>query len=203
MNIPQNKSSDVNPNQQDMRELENLYNSRQFNSLENRVKQLLKKYPKNTNLHNILGIALKDQWKLTDSIAIFEKAIKIQPNFYIAYHNMGNVLQDLCRLDEAKTCYQKCIGINPNYIEAYISLGKILLDFNKLDESVAVFKRALKLKPENAKLHRHLSEVTKYKENDSHTKDMERIISSSNATQDQQMHLYFALGKVYEDYEML
>ena len=199
MNIPKNKSSDVNPNQQDMRELENLYNSRQFNSLENRVKQLLKKYPKNTNLHNILGVALKDQWKLSDSIKIFEKTIKIQPNFYIAYHNMGNVLQDLCRLDEAKTCYQKCIGINPNYIEAYISLGKILLDFNKLDESVAVFKRALKLKPENAKLHRHLSEVTKYKENDSHTKDMERIISSSNATQDQQMHLYFALGKVYED----
>ena len=199
MNISKNKSSDVDPNQQDMRELENLYNSRQFNSLENRVKQLLKKYPKNTNLHNILGIALKDQWKLTDSIEIFEKAIKIQPNFYIAYHNMGNVLQDLCRLDEAKTCYQKCIGINPNYIEAYISLGKILLDFNKLDESAAIFKRALKLKPENAKLHRHLSEVTKYKKNDSQTKDMERIISNSNATQDQQMHLSFALGKVYED----
>ena len=150
MNISKNKSSDVDPNQQDMRELENLYNSRQFNSLENRVKQLLKKYPKNTNLHNILGIALKDQWKLTDSIEIFEKAIKIQPNFYIAYHNMGNVLQDLCRLDEAKTCYQKCIGINPNYIEAYIGLGKVLLDFNKLDESAVVFKRALKLKPENA-----------------------------------------------------
>ena len=32
-----------------------------------------------------------------------------------------------------------------------------------------------------------------------HTKDMERIISNSNATQDQQMHLSFALGKVYED----
>ena len=66
MNISKNKSSDVDPNQQDMRELENLYNSRQFNSLENRVKQLLKKYPKNTNLYNILGIALKDQWKLID-----------------------------------------------------------------------------------------------------------------------------------------
>ena len=34
MNISKNKSSDVDPNQQDMRELENLYNSRQFNSLE-------------------------------------------------------------------------------------------------------------------------------------------------------------------------
>ena len=113
-----------------MRELENLYNSRQFNSLENRVKQLLNKYPKNINLHNILGIALKDQWKLVDSIKVFEKIIKIQPSFYIAYHNMGNVLKELCRLDEAKTCYQKCIRINPNYIESYISLGKVLLDFN-------------------------------------------------------------------------
>ena len=199
MNISQNKNLSVGPGQQNMRELENLYNSKQFNSLENSVKQLLEKYPKDANLHNILGIALKDQWKLDDSIKIFEKIIKIQPNFYFAYHNMGNVLKNLCRLDEAKTCYQKCIGINPNYLEAYIGLGKILLDLNKLDESAVVFKQALQLEPKNAQLHRHLSEVTKYKEKNTHIKDMEKIVSNNNVTHDQHMHLSFALGKAYED----
>ena len=199
MNISQNKSSDGNPNHQDMRELENLYNSRQFNFLENRVKQLLKKYPKNTNIQNILGIALKDQWKLSDSIKIFEKTIKIQPNFYIAYHNMGNVLKDLCRLDEAKIYYQKCIKINSEYIDAYIGLGKTFLDYNKLEESAAAFKQALKLKPGNGELHRHLSQVIKYEQTSSHVKDMEKIIFNNKATHNQQMHLSFALGKAYED----
>ena len=110
MNILQNKDSDHGPSQQEMRELENLYNSKQFNSLENRVRQLLNKYTKNSNLRNILGFALSSQWKSIDAIKIFEKIIKIQPNFYFAYHNMGNVLKDLSRLDEAKTYYQKCIN---------------------------------------------------------------------------------------------
>ena len=44
MNISQNKSSDVDPNHQDMRELENLYATSQFNFLENKVKQLINKF---------------------------------------------------------------------------------------------------------------------------------------------------------------
>jgi len=199
MITPTNENVDLNPSQQDMRELQYLYNSNEFYILENKARGLLKKYNKSVELQNILGFALSSQWKLIDAIKIFEKIIKTQPDFYFAYNNMGNVLKDLCKLDEAKIYYQKCIKINPNYIEAYIGLGKIFLDLNKLDKSAAVFKQALKLKPENGELHRRLSQVIKYEQTSSHVKDMEKIISSGNATHNQQMHLSFALGKAYED----
>ena len=164
MNISQNNNSDFGPDQKSMRELENLYKLNQYDSLEKKVRELINKYDKNTNLYNILGVTLIGQSKLNDAIKIFEKIIKIQPNFYFAYHNIGNALTDLSKLDEAKTYYQKCIKINPNYTQAYISLGKILLDLHKLDESVVVFKQALKLEPENGELHRHLSQVIKYEQ---------------------------------------
>ena len=199
MITPTNENVDLNPSQQDMRELQYLYNSNEFYILENKARGLLKKYNKSVELQNILGFALSSQWKLIDAIKIFEKIIKTQPDFYFAYNNMGNVLKDLCRLDEAKIYYQKCIKINPNYIEAYIGLGKIFLDLNKLDKSAAVFKQALKLKPENGELHRRLSQVVKYEQTSSHVKDMEKIISSGDVTHTQQMHLSFALGKAYED----
>ena len=199
MIIPAKKNVNPNPSQQDMKELQYLYNSRKFSILESKAKELLKKYKKSVELQNILGVALSVQWKLNYAIEIFENIIKIQPNFYFAYYNMGNALKNLCRLDEAKIYYQKCIEINPKYIDAYISLGKIFLDFNKLDKSAAVFQQALKLKPENGDLHRHLSQVIKYEQTSSHVKDMEKIILTGNVTDDQQMHLSFALGKAYED----
>ena len=199
MITPTNENVDLNPSQQDMRELQYLYNSNEFYILENKARGLLKKYNKSVELQNILGFALSSQRKLIDATKIFEKIIKTQPDFYFAYNNMGNVLKDLCKLDEAKIYYQKCIKINPNYIEAYIGLGKIFLDLNKLDKSAAVFKQALKLKPENGELHRRLSQIVKYEQTSSHVKDMEKIISSGDATHNQQMHLSFALGKAYED----
>ena len=176
MNISQNKNSDLLPSQQDMKEIENLHKLRQFNHLENKARKLLNKYTKNINLQNILGYALSSQWKLIDAIEIFEKIIKIQPDFYFAYNNIANVLKNLSRLDEAKTYYQKCIKINPKYIDAYIGLGNILLDLNKLDESAVVFEQALKLEPNNAQLHRHLSQVIKYEQTNSHVRDMKKII---------------------------
>ena len=199
MNTSQNKNSNLGPSHSDMRELENLHATSQFNSLENKVRQLINKYPKNINLQNILGYALRGQWKLNEAIKIFEKIIKAQPDYYFAYNNMGNVLKDLCRLDEAKVYYQKCININPRHINAYIGLGQILLDFNKLSESEAVFKKALRVEPNNGQLHRHLSQVIKYEKTNSHLSDMENIISNGDATHNQQMHLSFALGKAYED----
>ena len=131
MNISNNKNSNLNPDQQDMQELENLYKLNKYDSLEKKVRQLLNKYSENIHLYNILGVALSGKSKLHDAIKIFEKIIKMQPNFYFAYYNMGNVLKDLSRLDEAKTYYQKCIKINPSYIEANIGLGKIFLDLLK------------------------------------------------------------------------
>ena len=199
MNIPANKNVSLDPSHQDMNELQYLYTSREFYALENKARELLKKYNKSIKLQNILGIALSAQWKSNDAVKIFGKIIEIQPNFYFAYNNMGNVLKDLCRLDEAKIYYQKCIKINPEYIDAYIGLGKTFLDYNKLEESAAAFKQALKLKPENGELHRHLSQVIKYEQTSSHVKDMEKIIFNNKATNNQQMHLSFALGKAYED----
>ena len=199
MNIPANKNVSLDPSHQDMNELQYLYTSREFYDLENKARELLKKYNKSIKLQNILGIALSVQWKSNDAVKIFEKIIEIQPNFYFAYNNMGNVLKDLCRLDEAKIYYQKCIKINPEYIDAYIGLGKTFLDYNKLEESAAAFKQALKLKPGNGELHRHLSQVIKYEQTSSHVEDMEKIIFNDKATHNQQMHLSFALGKAYED----
>jgi tetratricopeptide (TPR) repeat protein len=199
MDIPQNKNLNVNPSQQEMSNLERLANSYNFNALEKKTNQLIERFPQNNNLQNILGYALKGQWKYTEALKVFEKIIENNPNFYFAYNNAGNILKELCRLDEAKDLYKKSIKINPKFIDSYINLGQIFLDLNQLSEASAVFNEGLKLEPKQATLHRYLSQVTKYNEKNLHLKNMEKIILDENLTDDKQMHLCFALGKAYED----
>jgi len=198
--MPKKSSAVLDP--QEMKNLENLYNSKQFNVLENRIQKLLEKYPENANLQNILGVVLQRLGKFKFSIDAFKKAIYLNPKLYLSYFNLGNVFKLTLSLYEAEKFYKKCINIKPDYIDAYVGLGLILLDLNKIDESISIFKQAIKLEPKNPILHRHLSEIKKYSEKDPHIEEMEKIISDVDSTFDQQVHLSFALGKAYEDIKL-
>jgi len=187
---------------EDMNELKNLYDSKQFNILEKKTKELITKYSNNVNLQNILGVALQAQGKIKESIDTFQKTVNLKPNFYVGYYNLGNAFKQMLSLKEAKICYEKCLKINPKYIEGYIGLGLILLDLNEINESSIVFKKAIKLNPKNTQLHRYLSTVTKYSKNDPHIKDMENSFSESSISDENKINLSFALGKAYEDIKL-
>lgn len=197
--ISSSKQKDVQPNTKEMKELQNLYNLNDYYAVEIKTKELLKKYKENIELQNILGIALSVQWKSTDAIKIFDKIIEKKSDHYFAYNNKGNALKDLGKLNEAKDCYKQSINVNPKYLEAYINLGKTFLDFNRIEDAASTFRRALKIDPKNTQLHRYLSQVTKYESVNEHIKEMEKILTNSNLTKNQEMHILFALGKAYED----
>jgi len=185
--------------QKEMIELQNLFRLQKFKEIENETNKLLKKYPSNPDLQNILGVSLQAQGKLSESLKTFNELLKLEPNFYLAHYNLGNLFKELLNLDAAKTSYEKCIQFNSSYLKAYIGLGLIFLDQGKLQESKKIFEQAIKLSPENSEIHRYLSMVTKYKNESYHIKDMERIILNSNLSQNEQMNFSFALGKAYED----
>ena len=48
-------------------------------------------------------------------------------------------------------------------------------------------------------VHRHLSSMIKYSENDTHFEEMMKIIEKNNLSKEDSMHLYFAISKAYED----
>ena len=65
-----------------------------------------------------MGNALKDQGKLDEAIAAYNKALSIKPDYADAYNNMGNALQDQGKLDEAIAAYNKALSLKPDYAEA-------------------------------------------------------------------------------------
>ena len=53
-------------------------------------------------------------WK--DSITLFERAIKVTSDNFIAHYNLANVLAKQGRMDEAVGHYHQTISINPNLL---------------------------------------------------------------------------------------
>ena len=143
------KNEDLNtrPSQKEMTELENLYKSNQFDSLEDKTRKLIENHPRVSILYNILGIALQKKGDFNESILNFNQAINIQPNFDLAHNNLGNVLKETGKFEEAMISYQQAIKLNPNYAEAYSNLGNIFRTLGKFEEAIANHQQALKLNP--------------------------------------------------------
>ena len=74
------------PKDKDMKKLEVLYNSKEFNKLKIEVNNLIEKYSNISTLHNILGLALQNLGDRNSAIVNFRKAIEINPKFFLAYN---------------------------------------------------------------------------------------------------------------------
>ena len=65
--------------------------------------------PRSSVVHNSLGVAFRNQRKLTEAVAAYQRAIELQPGYAVAYLNLGIVLFDLNKLREAETAIRKAI----------------------------------------------------------------------------------------------
>jgi len=108
-----------------------------------------------------MGNALKDQGKLDEAIAAYNKALSIKPDYAEAYYNMGNALQDQGKLDEAIAAYNKALSIKPDYADAYNNMGNALKDQGKLDEAIAAYNKALSIKPDYAEAYNNMGNALK------------------------------------------
>lgn len=67
----------------------------------------------------------------------YEKAIKINPNCWIAYNNIGLCYKEQGNYDKALDFCNKTIEINSNSPIPYNNRGKLYGDIKKYDEAIA------------------------------------------------------------------
>jgi tetratricopeptide (TPR) repeat protein len=90
------------------------------------------------------------------TLAAYQQAIRIKPDFAEAHSNLGNALRDQGKLDEAVTAFRRAIKVRPDYAEAHSNLGLALRDQGKLDEAAAAYREAIRITPDHADAHSNL-----------------------------------------------
>ena len=106
----------------------------------------------------ILCLALTRQqlghWKNTETL--FQHALEVAENNYLAHNNLGTILDEKGQTDEAISHFQNAIRLKPDYADAHNNLGVALNNKGQTDEAVSQFQEAIRLKPDNVDAHNNL-----------------------------------------------
>jgi hypothetical protein len=90
-------------------------------------------------------------WK--NSIVLFEHALQVTENNWMALNNLGKAYLDAGRIDDALWCFQESVKAKPSYVVALVNLGAMLAVKNRPDEAFAALTQALQIEPGNEKAH--------------------------------------------------
>ncbi len=94
-----------------------------------------------------------------DTVAVFERALAVTENNYLAHNNLANVLPGYGRLDEAVWHYAQALSIKPDYAEAHNNLGVALARRGNLEQAVYHYRQALRMRPDCAEVYVNLGTV--------------------------------------------
>jgi tetratricopeptide (TPR) repeat protein len=89
------------------------------------------------------------KWKYDRAIVRFSKAIKLNPDDYIAYKNRGNAYYKKKLYDLAIADYNKAIKLNPGFVVAYNNRGIVYQEIGQCDLAIADYNKAIELNPKN------------------------------------------------------
>lgn len=93
-------------------------------------------------------------WK--NSTAIFNHAIDVTDNNYVAYCSLANVSREAGKMDEAIALNLKSLELRPDYGYAHVCLGRTYNKLGRLDKTIEHFNEALKTFPDHPDIHRDL-----------------------------------------------
>lgn len=107
-------------------------------------------------LSTLMVVAWKQVGYWKNDLTLFEHALKVTPNNYIAHNSLGATLAKQGRTQEAVDYYLQALRIKPDYVKAHYNLAVVLLKQNRIHKAIRHFSEAVRLGPDFEKAHLNL-----------------------------------------------
>ena len=112
----------------------------------------------NAVAHNNLGIVCEENGNLTEAIAHFSEAVRINTNYTDAQVNLGIQLARQGKTDEALGHFQAALALEPN-AKVHYNLGNLFVEQGDWNEAAKHLSSALEKQPAFAEAHYNLGLV--------------------------------------------
>jgi tetratricopeptide (TPR) repeat protein len=146
------------------------------------------------------SITLHTLLRYEQALADAEKAIALYPRYSEAHANRAGALQKLKRFEEALASCETAIALRPDYAIAYQTRGLILVNKGDMAEAERMFLKALDIQPDFPDPVFSLAGIRKYKDaDDANIAHIKAQIDDPHTSLKDKEHLYFSLGKIYDD----
>ena len=95
------------------------------------------------------GIALAQQNRLAEALALLDKALQLKPDYGEAHNNRGVILQQLNRMEEAVASYDRALRIRPDNPGTLYNRGNALVQLQRMEDAIGSYDGVLKLTPDH------------------------------------------------------
>jgi Flp pilus assembly protein TadD len=148
-----------------MNEVLNTKIKRLFNHFQNtnyelvvrECKIILKKFPQNPTLLNMLGLALQQMGNFKDAKISYLKTIKIYPQHHAALNNLGSVCKTMEDFKSAEKYFLKALKLKPNYIHALSNYANLKREINDFEGAIDLYSQALDVDQNQFLIHHNLA----------------------------------------------
>jgi tetratricopeptide (TPR) repeat protein len=105
-----------------------------------------------SKLFRAQGIYLKaldifDQKEYDLASLEFQRALEVDPTFYMAWFKKGLCQYERKRYDLEIDCYRRCLEIAPDYVPALLNLANAYLAQDELEKAVPIYRKILDIEP--------------------------------------------------------
>jgi tetratricopeptide (TPR) repeat protein len=111
----------------------------------------------------VLSACLVTTWlqvaRWRSSVTLFEHALAVTADNYLAHNNLGLALQREGKLEQAVAQYSEALRIAPDYADARYNLGVALDKQGRAAEAAAQYSEVLRLVPDHPQAHNNLGNL--------------------------------------------
>jgi tetratricopeptide (TPR) repeat protein len=102
---------------------------------------------------------LQQASRLAEAIALYSRAIELNPDYVEALNNLGNALGQAKRYAEGAVYLRRAADLRPDYAPIHHNLALVLANAKLFEESAISFRRAIELRPDFAEAQGGLGNV--------------------------------------------
>ncbi|KAA3480326.1 putative UDP-N-acetylglucosamine--peptide N-acetylglucosaminyltransferase SEC [Gossypium australe] len=96
---------------------------------------------------------------MLDAYNCYLEALRIQPNFAIAWSNLAGLFMEAGDLNRALQYYKEAVRLKPAFFDAYLNLGNVYKALGMPKEAIVCYQRALQVQPDYAMAYGNLASV--------------------------------------------
>ncbi len=131
-----------------VKKLQNYFTNGNFKRVIEGCEALNKKFPNNTFILNLSGLAYQRLDKDHKAINFFELALKADNANISAMNNLANSLKNTEQYFKAEQIYKKIKRINPDYISVYNNYGNLKSAINDIENAIKLYNQGLNIAKE-------------------------------------------------------
>jgi protein O-mannosyl-transferase len=109
--------------------------------------------------YNNLGLAYDKTGRVERAFEDYNRAIALNPSYYLAYNNRGLAFDKTGQVDKALADFNRAIALNPSYDDAYYNRANVFYKTGLFKESIEDLDRAIGLDPEYYKAYNNRGAV--------------------------------------------